>query len=178
MIISRREVLALLLAAGLPAEGNAQQRTPRLHRETGYIDFESGVFNWVGGGRDPLLLSPEEALALDSVQAVLPASVAAELIAQMREVRRGPPTAQVHNGWRDNVMLSGQNGWIANNVIARPSRWPAGSSRDVWSVYAFDERGRQWRMSLFRVCSNVALTRFGAPVECVCDPARGDACRS
>lgn len=177
MITSRRAILALPLAVFLPKEMQAQSTT-RLHRETGYIDFESGAFHWVGGGRDRLQLSPEQALALPAVRDVLPPSVAAVLLAEMRVARHGPPSAQVHDGWREDVMLSGQTGWIANNVIARPSQWPTGSSRDVWSVYAFDERGRQWRMSVFRVCSNIALKRFGAPVQCVCDPARGDACRS
>lgn len=175
-IPSRRSILALLAAAPLPQEVLAQ-RGQQLHRGTGFFD-PSGYFRWVGGGRDPLRLSPQQVLDLPAVRAVMPATVAQALLADMEQVRRGAPSLVVRDGWRDNVMFSGETGWMANEVIAMPSVWPANASRDAWVAYAFDDEGRQWRMTFYRVCSNISFSRINAPVSCVCDVARGDACRS
>lgn len=153
----RRDLFRLSVAAVmLPLEALA---VPPNYLRTGHIDPNGDIFVWTGGGLDPLLLTPREALNLPQVQAVMPADVADKLLLEMEQIRRGPSNYTVVDGSREDVMLSGRNGWIANKVLARPSFWRPGSSKRAWAAYALTQRVRS---GASRSTKCAATSRFRA----------------
>lgn len=157
-------LLCLTLVLGTSTVASAQQFP------NGVFDESSKTFLWRNGGGDPLCVSPEEALALPRVAAEIPLHVRQELLARMATARQGAPTRVIKDGDREDIMISGCNDpWIAQNVVAQPSKWKDGRSREAWSVYYTDPAtGEQWRMTFYEVCDNITVTRIGAPVRCIC----------
>jgi hypothetical protein len=142
----------------------------------GWYDPQTRSFRWDNGGADPLKVSVEKVLRDPRIAEQVSKADLEVLILKIKEARKGPPNHEVMDGERSDIMVSGKKGWIAHNVVAIPSRWKKGRSRAAWVVYHMNAEGVQYRVMFYQVCSNVAVTRYGAPVQCRCDTSKGDLC--
>lgn len=128
-------------------------------------------FEWTNGGGDPYRGTFENALTLAGIT---DPRVRGLMIAAVS----GPgETYEIKDGDQFAVMISGNPGWVAQNVVAYPSRWRSGRSRMLRVWYVTDPVNRdQYRIVHPGVCGNWCFDHFGAALPCRCELRLGDAC--